>query len=40
MPTEKGGEGDVIVWKESPLPIKRGSHSYEMPIANPIWSWG
>ena len=31
MSTEKGG--DVIVWKESPFPIKRGTHSYEMPTA-------
>ena len=32
MPTEKGG-GDVIVWKESSLPIKCGTDSYEMPTA-------
>ena len=30
---EKGERGDVIVWKESSLPIKHGTHSYEMPTA-------
>ena len=32
MPTEKG-EGYVIVWKESPLPIKCRIHSYQMLTA-------
>ena len=50
VPTEKGG--DVIDWKENPLPIKRRTHSYEMPTARlsgqarddpliiPYRSWG